>query len=286
MIIVSTTCEPEPFERLVVGALGMGFHLAAFAAIAAYLASAAHRANGPAFNFWTYCLPALFWLAPIPYFAVAGLACVSLNWFLIDERSWERTLVHKAFGKRGTLHLPAFSTPAALDPTLQQENLAKFYRAKVAVLAFDATALGWLATKAGTRWPAWEPAIILGLAVLASLALGVCLLASGIVVTRFVDRARRRESRLAVLDRHPWAQFLALSQLSLLAGLEIGQALATDDPRTIAGVLRFVGLVAGLAFLIAYLLGDSDRKPSGSSNPGQACSASPVFSASLSLATA
>lgn len=256
LIIVSTTCEPKPFERLVVGAVGMGFHLAAFVAIAAYLASTAHRANAPAFNFWTYCLPPLFWLAPIPYFAVAGLACVGLNWFLIDERSWERTLVHKAFFDRGTLHLPDLSPPAPLEPNLQQENLAKLYRAKVAVLAFDASALGWLATKAAARWPAWEPTIIFGLAMLGILALGVCLLASGIVVTRFVDRARRRESRLAVLDRHPWAQFLALSQLSLLAGFEIGHALATDDPETIAGVLQFVGLVAGFAFLAAFLLED------------------------------
>ncbi len=278
--VFSATAEhPEPGQRLVVATLGGILHLLAFAAAAIFFFVEARRAETSRFGLWLYTSPALLWLLPIPYLALGGILVIWVQWLLADRSPQEGTLVHNAYTGREALYLPQGRTleetvrrqwkgasrrerlrqpgatlPPPAEPTYAQDRLFWLYRIKSIVLAFDAMAVGWTALWIADRQPGWRAPAEQALDLIINASGVLCLLALLVMAVYFVALALRSAGPLAILDRHPYAQYAAITQFSWLAGLEVGRDLFEQEAEALARTLQAVGILGCLATFVAFVL--------------------------------
>lgn len=287
-----TTAHPEPAQRLLVAILGLLFHLVAFGGILLFLDSQAQRAQANGFSRWSYLSFSLLWLIPFPYFALGGLLGLVSVWMILDTAPQERALIYQAYASHRTGFLPFGLTfeetlrrqwrgaslrerllqpgatlPPAVELTHAHERISWLYRVKSILLGFDAMALGWIALWFADWHPGWTVSIESTLNVVVSVSGLLCLLGMLIMATYLGAMALRSSGRFDFLEHHPYAQYLVITQLSLMMGLEVGQSLFHRDTDTLARTFQTVGFLGCSAAFVVFLLriflpgGERIKKP-------------------------
>jgi hypothetical protein len=124
------------------------------------------------------------------------------------------------------------------------------YSAKTAVLFIEAamlaSALFWIEDR--QTGAGWATAVLV-LLMLPSLGLGLM----GLVVMAFrsVQRLLGSASRLAFLDGHPYATYLAATQLVFFWGIVMGQGFYSNDSSLISASLFFLGVGGCLIHILS-----------------------------------
>lgn len=279
LVFGTASASPTAAQRRTIAFLAILFHLLAFADLLVHQLSEGRKQGAAGLSLLPYCLVATLWLIPVPYLALAGLVPLLLPALIAGNTSpREQTLVHHAFERRTAAPVlasgrtleeflqrlwadasaaehrrqPASSLPPPAPLTWNEERLHWLYRIKSILLAFDAMALSWLALRLAPT--AWRPRLSTAFATAADIAAVLCLLGALVMVVYFVHLARRHLGPLAALDRQPFAQYLAGSQLSLATGLLLGPALFYRDTETVAAVLQGIGALGCAAALLVFLL--------------------------------
>lgn len=280
LVFGTASATPTSGQRLTIAMLAIPFHLLAFGDVLMHQVAEARRQGAVSWGFVPHALLALLWLAPVPYLALAGLAPLFLHWLVTEGTSpAESTLVQRAFAQRregaglpsgltleeavrrgwqGITGRERWRQPAStLTPSAEQtrtdERLQWLYRVRSILLAFDAMAVWWLVLNFAP--PAWHPVARSSLAVAAEIAALLCLLGVMVMIVYLARLVLRNLGPLAVLDRHPYAQYLAASQLSLATGLWLGPPLFDGDRAEIAAILSVIGTLGLLAAFSVFVLG-------------------------------
>ncbi len=168
----------------------------------------------------------------------------------LKERRPKMTLWER-FRLRNLKRLPA--------PDIEQRRLLLLYKGKSAVLYFDviyvfgalASLRKWMPAIAGTlEW-------VLGAVALSALVLGG--IAFAVHLTVVVSRITGSKTRLRILDKHPCAFYLGVTQLVFFIGYFSGSSLQKGEGEPIAGLLMVAGLLGLLGQLATFLLPIPER---------------------------
>lgn len=212
-------------------------------------------------------------LTPLPYL-------VFLGFLLLDrvrpETGPATTLVHEALFKRSqAARLPLWLRLVdAVQPKTRRDlpveppglrlehGLLRLYDLKTLVLGLDAGVLGWGLLRLTARWPEVAARIDEIIERIAWILLWLGGLAALVAAVHYLWAVLRLPGPLRFLDRHPYASYLARSQIAFAIGIDTGRCLATGTrPPGYLKVVLFLSLIIlGFRIIAAGLAG---RTPLG-----------------------
>ncbi len=219
------------------------------------------------------------WLIPLPGFWILGLlpdintfrfprgstivagACAERN--RVNRLSAWRELEHSLKPRRISLPLrrrwPLRQLDHPVAPSIEKKRLLILYKGKSAVLFFEAIAvIAALASLRGTM-PAASGTLesLLALTALCAFVLGGTALAVHLAV--IISRVTLSENRLRILDEHPFAFYLGVTQLVYFIGFLVGVFLQIGDGRATAGVLLTAGIFGTVCTFGNFILDILER---------------------------
>jgi hypothetical protein len=253
--------------------LSLPLRFAVFALLWAYLGSTEVRRSASPGPYRLALVASFSWLIPVPYLSIAGVLLPlavepstarsqTLTWQALVRRQdaarlplWlglEETLRKgwQDLSLRERLWKPPRSASPPGGGQEVQVRVLKLYDLQTFALLFDASVLGWCLSWLAAHRPSWSSALSSLFQFLWMGSLVLCGVAVCLAVFHLALVLLRTSGALRVLDRQPYARYLASTQLALGAGLLSGLWVHQGRAKEIGLLMMQVcGLLASLVGL-------------------------------------
>lgn len=241
-------------------------HLAAFAVFAPHLRTRASRRRLSRKDSALLLFISVFWLLPVPCFSLLALL---LSYqagretarsesvvfrVLIREKDAGRSLLWLRLEDRLQLVWPTMSpgkrwwsppprVDRGIEPGQEDRQILRLYELASYSVFFDAAVLAWALLWVAEHHP--DRAGALGLVHRTALVSSLCLHLIGLcaIIAHLISVLLRSRIRLRLLDRHPYARYLAKTQFLLLWGWVAGMILRAQGAKEVAALLVLVTML-------------------------------------------
>ncbi len=258
------TLNPGGYIRLAL--FSVALHLIIFTALRAPFRKEATHQRLPGWSSFTFKVLPILWLLPVPYLPLLAMLLQlmfdreSASWKCVISRVWVRDkeagrlsfwlrledrllLAWSAVSSRQRWRSPPHKIDRGIEVGREERQILRLYDLASYSLGFDAAALAWALVWWAGRHPDWSRGLTRTLWTV--LAASIILLAAGLCAgaAHLFLLLLRSPGRLRVLDRHPYATYLAKTQLCLLWGWFMGMVLWTSSSEDAARLLVATGML-------------------------------------------